>query len=155
MNTMKPISWTIREASLELEVSRDTITAGLRRQDITVKRGARYSTREIFAAVAGDYRSERTRQARARADLLELEKRVKAGDLVPMAAAEATLTRALLPVRQRLLALPSELSARTNPTDPVHAEQMLDAWVQRSLVMIQAEIERCAAPVTPKRKARK
>lgn len=86
--------------------------------------------------------------------LLELERRQKEADLVPMDAALEVITRTLLPVRQRLMALPSEMSARCNPTDPVHSEKALDDWLQRSLAVIQSAIGKTAAPAKPrKRKA--
>jgi phage terminase Nu1 subunit (DNA packaging protein) len=93
---------------------------------IEVRSGRTYSTRQIFTALAGDLQFERMREARARADLLELEKREREGQLVSIEQCEAMIRDANLPVRQLILALPSTFAARCNPNDPELALEQLE-----------------------------
>lgn len=88
---------------------------------------------------------QQTRETKARADLLELERKEKLGDLVPLSEVAAIVNPILLAVRQRLNAMPSELSILVNPTDPQHAQQQAMAWVERVLPMIRESLPQPAA----------
>ena len=78
-------------------------------------------------------RDEKVRETRARADLFEIEKRVKERELVPLDEAHAIITKALAPARQRFIALPAEMAARTNPTDPAFSRKALEQWRDEAL----------------------
>ncbi|MCP5525374.1 MAG: hypothetical protein H7A47_01030 [Verrucomicrobiales bacterium] len=130
------------------------MTRRLRSAGVQVRPRAEYPALVIMNALLRDISQLRGRKIEEEVLLLELERRQKEADLVPMDAALEVITRTLLPVRQRLMALPSEMSARCNPTDPVHSEKALDDWLQRSLAVIQSAIGKTAAPAKPrKRKA--
>lgn len=152
----KAIQWTLETAAREFGVSRETIKKGLTEAGASIKkgRGASFTTKQIVAAIFGDIKHERFLKTREERTLLELERKQKEGDLIEMDAATDLITRAFLPVRQRLLSLPTEMAARCNPTDPVFAQQALDAWTDRAMKQIQAGISN-GKPVKPKRKAAK
>lgn len=84
----------------------------------------------------------KTREAMARAALLEKKLAEKNKDLIPSGEAEELIRTALLPVRQRLMALASEAAVMCNPTDPQFAHAALTQWVDRALPMIRAHIEK-------------
>jgi hypothetical protein len=87
-----------------------------------------------------ELRRQRIREAKARAKLLEFEVKQKTGELVSMAEVQALFTAALLPVRQRLLAMPAECCTSANPTDPQHARAALQTWVDTALPMIREQL---------------
>src|SRR5690606_25257048 len=97
------LKWSIHQAANELGVSRETIKRGLIQAGIEVsseKSGNEFTTRQIFAAVAGgDLKAERIRETRARADLLELKRKERERELVPMSEALAEISRVLVPLR--------------------------------------------------------
>lgn len=83
---------------------------------------------------------QQTRETAARAELLEMEKKEKAGELVLLTEVAAIVNPILMVCRQRLNAMPSELANLVNPTDPVHAQQQAMAWVDRTLPLIRTEL---------------
>lgn len=93
-----------------------------------------------FAALRSKQIEEQTREASARADLLELERAEKRRELVPLAEVQTMISDALLPVRQRFLAAPAELCNRANPTDPQFAREAIQHWVDESLRLIRDEL---------------
>ena len=134
--TARPI--TMLEAADEFAIPRATLRRKLLSAGVPIGDGEVYTVAQIHAALMGSLDAERIRETRARADLLELERAEKQRDLVPMAEAEAATTSSLLPIRQRLIALPSEASTRCNPTDPQLAREALERWLADSLPMIRA-----------------
>jgi hypothetical protein len=85
-------------------------------------------------------RDEKVRETRARADLFEIEKRVKEKELVPLDEAKSVLTATLSHVRSRFVALPAEMAARTNPTDPAFARKALEQWRDEALKICREKI---------------
>jgi len=150
----KALKWTLETAAREFGVSRETVKRGLTANGETVKRGraSSFTTQQIVAAIFGDLKHERLLKTREERTLLELERREKEGELVSMAAAVEILTRAYLPVRQRLLALPSEMASRCNPTDPTFAHKALDEWVERAMRQIQSGLPKAAKTTTTQKK---
>ena len=134
-------SITAAEAADEFAIPKATLRRKLLSAGVPVGDGELYTVAQIHAALMGSLDAERIRETRARADLLELERAEKQRDLVPMAEAEAATTSALLPIRQRLMALPSEASTRCNPSDPQLAREALDRWLADSLPMIRDGIK--------------
>ena len=76
------IRWTIRHAAGEFGLHHETLAKYLRREGVQAGPDGRYSTQDICKGMFGDLRYEQTREARARADKLELEIRVKRRELV-------------------------------------------------------------------------
>jgi hypothetical protein len=118
--------WSLRQAATEWGTNIDTLTRGLRVLGVEVRPKRTYTTRQIFTAIAGDLQHERTREARARADLLELEKRIKQGELFEEEQAIAMVRAAFQPFRQSIIALPAAYAARCNPGDPQLAREQLE-----------------------------
>lgn len=83
---------------------------------------------------------QQTRESKARAELLEMERSQKRGELVPLPEVSAIINPILLSARQRLNALASEAGSKCNPTDPQHAERVLSEWVERSLPLIREAV---------------
>ena len=134
------MKWTISKAVLEWNINPKTLKIGLVGQGHEISRGATWTTLQICAAIYGDLDRERTLETIERRKLLEKENAERDGLLVPMAQAEELYTRALLPVRQRLLALPSEAASRCNPTDPQFARDALQRWLDDALPLIRERL---------------
>jgi hypothetical protein len=127
------MKWSIRRAAREFGVVDETIARGLGALGIRVTRGKTFTTRQIFTAIAGDLRHERTREARARADLLELDRRERLGELMTIERAADNLRETLTPIRQSILAAPATLAAKCNPSDPHMAREIIEQWVDDTL----------------------
>ena len=102
----------------------------------------------------GSLEDEQARQAKWRADLLELETREKEGELVNLSEVQVMLRDSLLPIRQRLLALPTECDTRANPSDPAHARAALQIWVDSALSRIREAVAEVVDP-KPAKQTRK
>ncbi len=129
------MKWTILKAATEFGVSRETIRRGLSTNGVKSKE--EYTTREIHGAISGDLKAARTREALANAIAAERENRIAEGELMETQEVVEFYTQALLPIRQRLLALPNECATRVNPTDPQFAREALQRWVDDALPMIR------------------
>lgn len=86
-------------------------------------------------------RREQIRATRAKADRQEREEKQAAGLLVPFEDVRRMYGAALMPIRQRLLALPAECATRANPTDPQFARDALQRWVDESLPLIRDALQ--------------
>lgn len=133
------IRWTLLRASEEFGVTRETIRRGLRALGVDSADGT-FTTRQVHTAIAGDLDAERIRDTRASANLKEMDEAERRGELVAMSDVERLYTDCLLPIRQRFLALPAECAVLANPTDPTHAREQLQAWVDKSLPMIREKL---------------
>ncbi len=111
-----------------------------RRSDAEAALAARGGNGESYAELRAEQIRQQTRESKARAELLEMERKEKSGELVSLTEVAALVNPILLAVRQRLNAMPSELANLVNPTDPVHAQQQAIAWVERALPIIRAEL---------------
>ena len=141
------MKWTLQKSSAEFGAARETIKAGLVRNGVEVRKGRNhaFTTKQILAAIFGDLKAERTREARARADLLELKRREREAELVPLDEAKAAVSRVLVPLRTELLALPSSIAARCNPGDPELARKAIHESVTRILQNASDEVSRIGA----------
>jgi hypothetical protein len=110
-----PVRWTVLSASVEFGVTRETIRRGMVAAGIESK--SSYSTRDICAALYGDIKAARAREALANAIAKERENRVADRELIPYGDAESAFQDAHLPVANALEALP-DAAARVNPADP-------------------------------------
>jgi DNA transposition AAA+ family ATPase len=134
------MKWTVHKAAIEWGVDRKSLAKWLSVLGFDLKKGKTYHTRDISRAVVGDLDFERTRNERAAASLRELELAQKKAELVPMSEAQQLYTLALLPIRQRLLAMPSEICTRVNPTDPQFARAQAQVWVDETLATIREQL---------------
>jgi hypothetical protein len=134
------MKWTIHKAATEFGVSRETIDRGLLRTGTKSKPGDTYTTKEIFTAIAGDFKFERTRRERATAEKLEMENARIKGETITLADNLAWQAKVLQPIRQRLNDLPGSMAHRVNPSDPTFAQRELGQWVKESLPILRSEI---------------
>ncbi len=65
---------------------------------------------------------------------LQLERERK--DLVPMAEAKKTINKVLIPLKQKLEALPKSIAISANPADPVMAEMAIEEEIKNILESI-------------------
>ena len=116
-----------------------------------IAQNRKFSLQEVTGALTGDLEKERIRETRANADLKELELKEKQGELVSLAAVQEMMNTAMLPMRQRLNALPSEMASKTNPTDPEHARAQLNQWVDQALPLIREQLPKIKPESKPKK----
>jgi len=134
------MTWTVNSASREWGIARETLVKRLEALSIPVKPGAKFHTRQITQAIVGDLNHERMLETIERRKLLEKENAEKDGTLVEMEAVQRLITDAMLPVRQRFMALPNEAASRCNPSDPTFARDALQRWVDDSLPLIREKL---------------
>lgn len=135
------MKWTISRACIEWSVDPKTLKKGLSERGILKReKGENYTTLQICAGIYGDLDFERTLETRARRKALEAEQLERDAVTIVMEEAQQIYTEALLPVRQRLLAMPSECATRANPTDPKFARDALQGWVDSALTLIRAKL---------------
>lgn len=85
----------------------------------------------------GDAKAQRlaqqTRRDKAQADLLELQRRQREGELVTMEEARNVIRQYLGPMRDILTTAPMALAARVNPADPELARMQLETWSEDNM----------------------
>ncbi len=72
--------------------------------------------------------------------ILTLERQEKERELVQLSECLDIIRSSFVPVRQRLMALPAEAAPRCNPSDPDHARDALQQWVDGALSRIREEL---------------
>jgi hypothetical protein len=138
------MKWTIHKAAAEWGVDRRTLAKRLTGAGLKVERNSQFTTQEITQAIVGDLNSERIRETRARADLLELERREKQRELVSLTEVQKMIFESFQPIRDQMNALPSQAASRCNPTDPALARQALEEWLRTVLPLIRNELPKPA-----------
>lgn len=132
---------TIYKASSEFGVDRKSLARWLSEAGHDVEKRKEFTLREIHKAIAGDLRTERTREARERANLLELDRKEKSRELFPWNELEPWMDKRFTAIRQRILAMPAQLGAKCNPTDPAFAQAQCDQWVKEFLPLLRNDIK--------------
>jgi hypothetical protein len=89
------------------------------------------------------------REARARADLIEIERAQKKRELVPMAEALSYINESFGPMRQLLNAVPKRAASRCNPADPLLAQTVLEEVIGQLIPELRATIPRPPASPAP------
>lgn len=130
---MKPLKFSIHVLAGELGVADETLRRKLRDLDVAVGHGKKITIKQAFAALHSDLDAERTRETRARADLLEMERKEKEQSLVPMATARKVINDVLGPLKVEMLSASATLSARCNPGDPELARIAIADWARQTL----------------------
>jgi hypothetical protein len=85
MAKAKSIRWTLENAGSEFGCDSKTLASRIKRAGITAGKDGMFSTRDIAAAVFGDIESEKLRETRHRANLLEIEEQEKRRESIPAA----------------------------------------------------------------------
>lgn len=122
------MKWSLIAAADEFGVARETIRRGLRRNDVEVKSGKKYTTQQVFKAISGDLKFERTRRERAEADRAEVEAAKSKQEVIHQSDVATFIRNTFAPVREDLISMPSQLAARCNPADPQKAREALTEW---------------------------
>lgn len=141
VKTRGSLVWSIRRAATEFGVSEETVRRGLSELGVetTERKAGNLTTRQVAAAIFGDLDREKILDMRQRRLDRERADKIKAGELIPREVMEAAYEDALGPIRQRLLALPSE-AGRCNPVEPAVAREVLEAWLDATLANIRKEL---------------
>ena len=84
---------------------------------------------------------EQARLARIRADLLDIQRRERERELVPLAGVQRMALAGWGPCRDAFNSLPTAVDSRANPSDPPHARAALTEWLDSVLPQIRAGME--------------
>lgn len=122
---------TLKTWAKEIDVDPATLGRLLRAAGHELKPKKLWPARAIAAAMGNDLRVARTREVRARADLLELQVRERKADLVPVETIAQVIAKILRDLRGPLDAMPREIAARCNPADPELAGRVIRESVSR------------------------
>jgi phage terminase Nu1 subunit (DNA packaging protein) len=85
------------------------------------------------SATNADYTLEKTREAKAKADILEIERAERLGEMIKMDVAKTAIADALSPIAAALRDLPDRFAERAFPHDPAHGRRVL-VEIQSDLV---------------------
>ena len=109
-------------------------------RSVNGKLDARVALQALFKYFLRRVGDAKARLIAARADremeeakLAEIKRQRLEGELVPMQEAAELYAKVITPLRGRLLALPPELSAKVNPTEPALAHDALTEWTSATL----------------------
>lgn len=107
MGLHNPIEWTVERAQAEFGHDRRTISSRLRQLGIKPEHdGGRYSTKQICAAIYGDYELERIRKIREEADNFALDNAQTRRELIDLAALCRETEPIFTLLKQRVMNLP-------------------------------------------------
>ncbi len=98
----KALRWTMAEASSEFDIHRDTLAKRIKTAGIEPGKDQRWSTVQICSAVFGDIDSEKLRETRHKANLLELEEKEKRRQVVSIDDVGRTWDAVVVTVRQAI-----------------------------------------------------
>ncbi|MGA2541691.1 MAG: hypothetical protein ABSG78_09090 [Verrucomicrobiota bacterium] len=129
---------TVYRWSIELGKKQETLARRLRLAGVKVEPRVKISASDMFRALSGGLHEAKTREANARADLLESKLKELKDDFAPVAEIEASFRAIMGPARDRLLTLPLE-AARCNPANPELARQALEDLVHTLLPCFREE----------------
>jgi len=146
---MQKLQLSLTRAATEFSVSRDTLQRGLHGLGVEVKDGATYSIGQLYRAVSGDLRLERTRETRLRADKLALELAQLEGRLMEPEVVEERINKAFGSVRQAILSGRAEVPPRANPQDPVTAMLAWSQWEERFFPFVREGMSSAGAVEFP------
>lgn len=140
------MTWTITAASIEFEVSKDTILRGMRQNGLdTSSRGGDFTTKEVLAAIYGDLKHERTRRERAEADKAEIEAAIAKKTVIPREDVVTFIRQTFSPVREMIMTLAGSQAPLCNPSDSQHAFGHLQSWAD--MFLKHCKIHEPAEPV--------
>jgi phage terminase Nu1 subunit (DNA packaging protein) len=136
------LKWTIRRAALEFGVAKDTVVRGLRNLGMDTARGQSFTTREIFRAIGGDLKFERTRVERAKADALERDNKTAEAELVNAAEVETLLWEITLsPIRSGIINHPKSCARRMRSLLQSAGETVDEPTIDKIIAIIQEETD--------------
>jgi phage terminase Nu1 subunit (DNA packaging protein) len=131
------MKFTIHTAARAWAVDRRTLGRALATAGHEIKPGAKFTPKQICAALHSDAERARCRETTARARLAEMKASEMADDLMPTSIVRGVLRDCFQPVRSAILSLPNECAAKCNPSDPEYARVVLLQWVDSVLPRIR------------------
>lgn len=87
-----------------------------------------YTVYELHCAMSGDLLFERTRRERAEADRAEVEASKAKLEVIHQGDVATFIRNTFAPVREDVIAMPSQLASRCNPANPQLARAVLLDW---------------------------
>jgi hypothetical protein len=97
------IRWSIELAASEFGIDRKTLTKRLKANDEEASGDGKFSTAQMFKAIAGDLESERIGLISAQRIGQEIKNAESAGELVPTRKVLALCERIIIPIRQKII----------------------------------------------------
>lgn len=98
----KALRWTLDNAGSEFGCDSKTLASRMKRAGISPGKDGKFSTREIAAAVFGDIESEKFRETRHRANLLELEEQEKRRESIPTGQVVEAWSAIVIAIKQAI-----------------------------------------------------
>jgi len=130
---------TLSKASQELGMTLPTLKRRFSEAGVPIDKKTTW--RQILIVLqGGDVKEHKARFEAAKADYMYMEMLEREGFLIPKTVIRDLWTASLMPVRERLLALPSAYASRCNPADPDHAGAVLEQWVGDTMKSLQDEL---------------
>lgn len=133
------MTWTTHSAAPEWGIDRKTLRRRLADAGHDLEKRKEFTTREISEAIYGDEKLERIKGHRLDNERKEIENAEARKQMMNTADAQEIWNAWALPVRQKIIALESELKHRCNPTDPDLAGKALKEWTVAAMRMAQSE----------------
>ncbi len=99
-----PLKWSLNKIAEETGFARQTIKNKMVSGNIEPDSEGCYTTRQMLAAIAGDYHAEKTRMTAAQADLAEMERDERAHLLIASELVAKVWTEALGNLRATVMA---------------------------------------------------
>lgn len=100
---MQALRWTLELASSEFDVHRSTLTKRLKANSEEPGDDGKFSTAQIFKAVAGDMESERIGLIAAQRRGQEIKNAEAEDILIPLAVVIKFCEKVAVPIRQRII----------------------------------------------------
>lgn len=100
---LETIRWSIELASSEFDIDRKTLTKRLKANDEEAGNDGKFSTSQIFKAIAGDMESERIGLIAAQRKGQEIKNAEAEGALVPTRKVLLLCERIIVPMRQKIM----------------------------------------------------
>ena len=136
---VKTLAFSLNQAAKSLGIHEETLAKNMVKAGLAVEPHKKYTLREVFLGYqGGDLKMEQTRKTRAEADAKELENQIRLGAIIEKDAAEKLIADRLAPIRAKMVAAPTGLASRLNPTDPELAKAVLEDWVGEVLTAASA-----------------
>jgi len=137
---------SVTKAATELGMDAEGLKRKFAEAGIEYKKRQHVTWRQVFIALqGGDAKEHKARFEAAKADYMYMEMLEREGFLIPKNVIHELWTAALVPIRERLLALPAAYASRCNPADPDHASAVLEQWVADTMRSLQDELRQVEA----------
>jgi hypothetical protein len=108
----KPIRWKIGTAAAEMGIDPKTLASRLKASSIEAAKDGMFSTKQIFAAVAGDLELERIGLTREQKEIAAMKKKQMLRELIPVQLVEKVWSSVIQNLAQAISFAPLTPTAR-------------------------------------------